>query len=57
MTEPQVINILSSSSKPGSSKGAREEDEDAPLIISLDIGDYVIHQILANTRNATNVLF
>lgn len=38
-SEPRVINVLSSSSQVGSSKRAGEEDENAPLVISLDIED------------------
>lgn len=53
--EPRVINMLSSSSQVGSSKRVREEDEDTPLVISLDIGDFIICRILVDTGSVAKI--
>lgn len=52
-----MIHVLSCGSSSSSSKRAREEDTDAPLLIPLDIGDCIVRQILVDTGSIANVLF
>lgn len=49
--------MLSSNLQVVPSKQAREEEEDAPLVISLDIGDCVVRRKLVDTGSIANILF
>lgn len=55
-TKLRMINVVSISSQVGSSKRAKEEDEDAPLVISLDIGNCIVRRILVDTGSVANIL-
>lgn len=54
---PKVIHMLYSAPAMTGTKQGYETTDDAPLIVSLDIGKCTVRQMLIDTESAANVLF
>lgn len=55
--KPKDIHMLQSNPTQAGGKRSCDDTDDAPLVISLHVGDCTVKRILVDSRNATNMSF